>query len=65
MTARVSLSCDGTWGDTFPCRAAYPSRSLSPVTAREMAEREGWSGGPGRDLCPAHTRLQQSGAARG
>lgn len=64
MTARIVISCNGVWHRDFPCRGAYISRTLSPDEAREQAHREGWSGGPGRDLCHAHTLLAQRQVAR-
>lgn len=59
MTARVVLSCDGTWdGGRMPCRGAYPARTEIPQLAHAEAIAAGWSLDVDGDLCPAHGRRQ-------
>lgn len=58
MTARIVVSCDGTWDDgRMPCRGAYPADSDHRGTAIGKAYRAGWDyvAAVG-DLCPAHAR---------
>ena len=61
MTARVLVCCDGTPAirptiTTGRCRAFLPTRATLPDRARELAHAQGWTGGPGHDLCPACSR---------
>lgn len=62
MTARVVISCDGTWDDgRMPCRGAFPTGSTVSTVARALAADAGWTWRPGRgDLCPAHTRIEEA-----
>lgn len=63
MTVRIVVECNGTWDDGSPCRTAFLSRSMLRDGAREEANHQGWSSGPGRDRCPAHAALAREGQA--
>lgn len=64
MTARIVVSCDGTWDEgRMPCRGAYPCSDDNPDTAPDEAAAHGWRIAPYAvlddlgDLCPAHVRI--------
>lgn len=57
MTARIVITCDGTWPG-FPCRGALPTRETDVDLARGYARLNGWTGRAfyGNDFCPAHSK---------
>lgn len=56
MTLLMLVSCDGSWSG-MPCRGAL-SEDPPAENLAAKAVAAGWQIGTGRDLCPAHARLQ-------
>jgi hypothetical protein len=68
VSARVSLHCDGTAPQGFPCARFKVWPGLAIKDARRQGRTEGWSttriGGRDIDACPACTaRLRESAVA--